>query len=73
MNFGVGVSYNFASVFKNKKEVQLAKSKVLETEQAQAILTENIKIQVQQAIENFNLSKNKVWFTKKQLTKLLKF
>ncbi len=57
MNFGVGVSYNFASVFKNKKEVQLAKSKVLETEQAQAILTENIKIQVQQAIENFNLSK----------------
>ncbi len=57
MNFGVGVSYNFASVFKNKKEVQLAKSKVLETEQAQAILTENIKIQVQQAIENFNISK----------------
>ncbi len=57
MNFGVGVSYNFSSVFKNKKEVQLAKSKVLETEQAQAILTENIKIQVQQAIENFNLSK----------------
>jgi outer membrane protein TolC len=36
--------------------VKIAKSKSLETQQSEAILTENIKIQVQQSIENYNLA-----------------
>jgi outer membrane protein TolC len=56
MNVGVGVNYNLSSIFKNGKEVKIAKSKSLETQQSEAILTENIKIQVQQSIENYNLA-----------------
>ena len=56
VNLGMGVSYNLSSIFKNGKEVKIAKSKALETQKTEAILTENIKIQVQQAFENYTLS-----------------
>jgi len=56
MNVGLGVSYNLGSIFKNGNEVKVAKNKALETQQAEAILTENIKVQVQEAIENYNLA-----------------
>jgi outer membrane protein TolC len=56
MNFGVGVSYDIANIFKNGANVKAAKSKALEATQSEAILSENIKMQVQQAIENYNLA-----------------
>jgi outer membrane protein len=56
MNVGLGVSYNLSSIFKNAKEVKMAKNKALETKQNEEILSENIKIQVQQSMENFNLA-----------------
>jgi outer membrane protein len=56
MNVGLGVSYNLSSIFKNAKEVKVAKNKALETKQNEEILSENIKIQVQQSMENFNLA-----------------
>ena len=56
MNFGVGVSYDIANIFKNGANVKAAKSKALEVTQSEAILSENIKVQVQQAIENYNLA-----------------
>ena len=56
VNFGVGFSYNLSSLFKNQKEVKLAKNKVLETQKAQEILTENIKMKVHEATENFSLA-----------------
>ena len=56
MNFGVGVSYDIANIFKNGANVKAAKSKALEATQSEAILSENIKVQVQQAIENYNLA-----------------
>ena len=56
MNFGVGVSYDIANIFKNGANVKAAKSKALEAKQSEAILSENIKVQVQQAIENYNLA-----------------
>ncbi len=56
VNLGMGISYNLSSIFKNGKEVKIAKSKALETQQSEAVLTENIKIQVQQAFENYTLS-----------------
>lgn len=56
INYGVGVSYDLASIFKNKKEVTLASNKAKETQQAVAILSDEIKEEIHQAQENYNLS-----------------
>ena len=56
MNFGVGVSYDLSNILKNGNMVKLAESRSLEVQNSQEILTDNIKIQVQQAIENYDLS-----------------
>ncbi|MGH2664339.1 TolC family protein [Flavobacterium sp.] len=56
MNIGVGLSYDLSSIFKNGKEVKLAKSKSEQTKTAVAILTDKIKEETQQSQENYNLS-----------------
>ncbi len=56
MNFGVGVSYDLSSIFKNGKDVKLAKSIASETKQSADILTDRIKVEVQEAQENYALS-----------------
>jgi len=56
MNVGVGLSYDLASIFKNGKEVKLAKSKAEQTKTAVSILTDKIKEETQEAQENYNLS-----------------
>ena len=56
MNFGVGVSYDLSDILKNGTMVKLAESKSLEVQNSQEILTDNIKVQVKQAIENYDLS-----------------
>lgn len=56
MNFGVAVSYDLSSILKNGTVVKLAESKSLEVKNSQEILSDNIKIEVQDAIENYNLS-----------------
>ncbi|MFC4816762.1 TolC family protein [Flavobacterium sp. GCM10023249] len=56
MNFGVGVSYDLSSIFKNGKEVKLAKSKVEQTKTAVNMMNDKIKEEVQQAQENYTLS-----------------
>ncbi len=56
MNFGAGISYNFSSLFKNKKEVEKAKSKTLEATQQIAILSDKIKEEVQEANANYELA-----------------
>jgi outer membrane protein TolC len=63
MNFGVGFNYDLSSIFKNGKEVKLAKSKADQTKQAIAILSDKIKEETQQAQENYMLSlkQNKVY------------
>jgi outer membrane protein TolC len=63
MNFGVGFNYDLSSIFKNGKEVKLAKSKADQTKQAIAILSDMIKEETQQAQENYMLSlkQNKVY------------
>lgn len=62
-HIGVGLSYDLGSVFKNSKEVHKAKSKALEVEQSLEIMTDNAKIQVKQAQENYKLAlkQNKVY------------
>jgi outer membrane protein TolC len=56
VNVGLGISYNLSSILKNGKDVKIAKNKALETQQSETILSENIKVQVQQSIENYNLA-----------------
>lgn len=56
MNFGVGLSYDFASIFKNGANVKTAKSKALEIQESESILSEKIKTQVHEANENYNLA-----------------
>jgi outer membrane protein TolC len=56
MNFGVGFSYDLSSIFKNSKNVKLAQSKTKEIEIALSLITDQIKEEVFQAQENYNLS-----------------
>lgn len=56
MNVGAGISYNLSSLFKTGKEVKVAKNKALELQQTETTLKENIKIQIQQSLENYNLA-----------------
>lgn len=56
MNFGVGFSYDLSSIFKNSKNVKLAQSKTKEIEIALSLMTDQIKEEVFQAQENYNLS-----------------
>ena len=56
MNFGVGFNYDLSSIFKNNKQVKLAQSRAKETELAVEFKTDQIKEEVFQAQENYNLS-----------------
>ncbi|MBC7522933.1 MAG: TolC family protein [Flavobacterium sp.] len=56
INFGIGLNYDLSSIFKNSKEVKLAKSKSEQEKTAVVILTDKIKEEIQEAQENYNLS-----------------
>ncbi len=56
MNFGVGISYDLSSIFKNGKEVKLAKNRSKELQENLEILKENIKIDVERASEDYKLA-----------------
>lgn len=56
MFIGVGVSYDLSGIIKNGTEVKIAKSKTLEVQNSEELLKDNIRIQVQQAINNYDLA-----------------
>ncbi|KDN54613.1 TolC family protein [Flavobacterium seoulense] len=56
MNFGVGISYNLSGILKNGTEVKVAKSHAEEVQTSQMMLTDHIKVQVQKAIEDYDLA-----------------
>ncbi|MFQ3174006.1 MAG: outer membrane protein TolC [Flavobacterium sp.] len=56
MNIGVGVSYDLSGILKNGTNVKIAESKALEIQSSEEMLTDYIKIQVQKAIEDYNLA-----------------
>lgn len=56
MNVGVGLSYDISNIFKNSKNVKLAKSRVKETEIQLSQLNDEIREEVFQAKENYALS-----------------
>ena len=56
MFLGVGVSYDLSGILKNGTEVKIAKSKALEVKDSEELLKDNIRVQVQQAITNYDLA-----------------
>lgn len=56
INFGVGLSYNLSSIFKNTKQVKAAKSRLEESQHQEAALTDQIKSQIVEAQENYALA-----------------
>ncbi|PKH68847.1 TolC family protein [Flavobacterium sp. ALD4] len=56
MNIGVGVSYDLSGILKNGTNVKIAESKALEVQNSEIMLTDDIKIQVQKAIEGYDLA-----------------
>lgn len=56
MFLGVGVSYDLSGILKNGTEVKIAKSKNLEVQNSEELLKDNIRVQVQQAITNYDLA-----------------
>ncbi|OOV29738.1 transporter [Flavobacterium sp. LM5] len=56
MNIGVGISYDFTSLLKNEALVKVAESKASEVHNTEALLTDYIKVQVQKAIEDYQLA-----------------
>ena len=53
VNLGVGFSYDIASLFKNGKEVKLAKTKAALAQKATTLLEEHIKSEIHKATENY--------------------
>ncbi|MFT4669569.1 MAG: outer membrane protein TolC [Ulvibacter sp.] len=56
MNIGVGVSYDLSGILKNGTNVRIAESRALEIHNSEMMLTDDIKIQVQKAIEGYDLA-----------------
>ena len=56
MNIGVGISYDLSAIIKNETLVRLAENKFLEVQNSEALLTDYIKVQVQKAIEDYDLA-----------------
>ena len=56
MFFGVGLSYDISGILKNGTHVKIAESKALEVKNSEELLKDNIRIQVQQAITNYDLA-----------------
>ncbi len=49
VNIGVGVSYNIASLWKNKSKVQQAEARVQEMQASSDLLSDNIRLQINKA------------------------
>jgi outer membrane protein TolC len=56
INIGVGISYDLSGILKNGSNVKIAESKALEIQNSEMMLTDDIKIQVQKAIEDYDLA-----------------
>jgi len=53
---GVGISYDIGSLYKNKREVNVAKNHIKEIDEHLELLNDKVKVQVQQANENYMLA-----------------
>jgi outer membrane protein TolC len=56
INIGFGLSYDLSGILKNGTNVKIAESKALEVQNSENMLVDYIKIQVQKAMEDYNLA-----------------
>ena len=56
INIGVGFSYDLSGILKNSTNVKIAQNRALELQYSEGMLTDYIKIQVQQAMEDYELA-----------------
>ncbi|WP_342156065.1 TolC family protein [Joostella sp. CR20] len=59
MNFGVGVSYNLADIFKAHNEVKVAKSQAEELQHTIDMVQDKIMVEVENANQEYNLANKK--------------
>ena len=68
MNFGIGISYDVSDVFKNKSNVEVAKSKAEEIDYTLNKATDQVKVQIENTKQNYllALAKFKVYTQSKE-------
>src|SRR5690606_2578381 len=59
MNIGIWLSYNLSDIFKAKSDVKLAKSKVQELQYAIDMKSDHIKVEIENAKEDYELALKK--------------
>lgn len=60
VNIGVGIKYNIASLWKNKSKIQQAEAKVKQITAGENMLTDNIRLQVNQTYQAYIVSIKKI-------------
>jgi outer membrane protein TolC len=60
LNGGVGVSYNFGALYKTGAKVAQAKAQMHELEANRDMMLDNVHVQINQAYQNFLVSKKKI-------------
>ena len=60
MNIGVGLQYNFASIWKTKPKIDQANARLHELQATRGLLSDRVRLEVMQAYENYLLSYRKI-------------
>lgn len=60
VNIGLGVQYSLSSLWKNKAKVEQVKSRQKQLEITQGLMSDNIRLQVNQSYQNFILSQKRI-------------
>jgi outer membrane protein TolC len=60
VDIGVGLKYNIASLWKTKATVDQAKARALEVQSNEDVLSDNIRLQINKAYEDYLLSQKKI-------------
>lgn len=60
VNIGVGVKYNLSSLWKTKTKLQGAEARVKQVQASQDMLNDNIRLQINQAYQNYFVSRKKI-------------
>jgi outer membrane protein TolC len=60
LNFGLGVQYNIGSLWKTKSKIQQAQARVQQVQANEEMLSDAIRLEINQAYENVLLSEKKI-------------
>lgn len=68
VNIGVGVKYNIASLWKNKSKIQQAEARIKQLSANESMLTDNIRMQINEAFQGYLVSVKKIEVYEKAIT-----